>query len=156
MHLFFLFTNLPNIILCPYSPINPITSEVWQIKKKRTAWESEEARMYFYAHARFANGIINLVISHTPPKFLRIMNFLGYQGTESVGLNELNRVAFEMPAGFTSKMSQLLLIYYWVYAKPHGENIPDDLSLCKQLVEAELKLFPQVKIKKFKAFESNF
>lgn len=118
-------------------------NEVWQIKKKRTAWESEEARMYFYAHARFANGIINLVISHTPPKFLRIMNFLGYQGTESVGLNELNRVAFEMPAGFTSKMSQLLLIYYWVYAKPHGENIPDDLSLCKQLVEAELKLFPQ-------------
>lgn len=120
-------------------------SECWQIKKKRQQWESEEAREYFHAHARFANGIINLVISHTPPKFLRIMNFLGYKGTESVGLNELNRVAFEMKAGFTSKLAQLLLIYYWVYAKPHGENIPDDLSLCKKLVEAELELFPEVR-----------
>ena len=72
------------------------------------------------------------------------MNFLGYKGSESVGLNELNRAAFELNAGFTSKLAQLLLIYYWVYAKPHGENIPDDLSLCKKLVEAELELFPEV------------
>ena len=119
-------------------------SQCWQIKKKRHCWQDEEARVYFDAHMRLANGIINVVISHTPPKFLRIMNFLGYKGTESVGLNEMNRVAFEINAGFTSKMTQLLLIYYWVYAKPHGENIPDDLSLCKKLIEAELKLFPEV------------
>lgn len=123
-------------------------SECWQIKKKRRCWQNEEARVYYEADMRFANGIINLVISHTPPKFLRIMNFLGYKGTESVGLNEMNRVAFELDAGFTSKMTQLLLIYYWVYAKPHGENIPDDLSLCKKLVEAELKLFPEVRAPK--------
>lgn len=93
---------------------------------------------------RFANGMINVVISHTPPKFLRIMNFLGYKGTETIGLNEMNRVAFDLNAGYWTKMAQLTLIYYWVYGKPHGENVPDDLSLCKKLIEAELQMFPQV------------
>lgn len=72
------------------------------------------------------------------------MNFLGYKGTESIGLNEMNRVAFELNGGFMTKLAQLALIYYWVYGKPHGENIPDDLSLCKQLINAELEIFPQV------------
>ena len=119
-------------------------SECWKIMKTRTEWESSEARRYYEAHMHFTNGIINIVISHTPPKFLRIMNFLGYKGSESVGLTEVNKAAFEIDAGFTSKLAQLFLIYYWVYAKPHVENIPGDLSLCKQLVVAELELFPNV------------
>lgn len=124
-----------------------VFSELWQIKKRRKNWQDDHARLYFEAHMRFANGIINCVISHTPPKFLRIMNFLGYKGTESIGLNEMNRVAFELNGGFMTKLAQLALIYYWVYGKPHGENIPDDLSLCKQLINAELEIFPQVIIK---------
>lgn len=107
-------------------------------------WQDEQSRLYFEAHMRFANGMINVVISHTPPKFLRIMNFLGYKGTETIGLNEMNRVAFDLNAGYWTKMAQLTLIYYWVYGKPHGENVPDDLSLCKKLIEAELQMFPQV------------
>lgn len=118
-------------------------NECWQIKRKRKNWADQQARVYYEAHMRIGNGIVNVVISHTPPKFLRIMSMLGYKGTESVGLNEMNKVAFEMNAGFTSKLAQLMLIYYWVYAKPHGENIPNDLSLCQKLVEAELELFPK-------------
>nr|XP_027205602.1 tetratricopeptide repeat protein 39C-like [Dermatophagoides pteronyssinus] len=118
-------------------------NELWQVKKRRKLWQDEHARLYFEAHMRFANGMINVVISHTPPKFLRIMNFLGYKGTETIGLNEMNRVAFDLNAGYWTKMAQLTLIYYWVYGKPHGENVPDDLSLCKKLIEAELQMFPQ-------------
>ncbi|KAI7692649.1 Tetratricopeptide repeat protein 39A, partial [Sarcoptes scabiei] len=118
-------------------------SELWQIRKRRQNWEDELARLYFEAHMRFANGLINIIISHTPPKFLKIMNFLGYKGSESIGLNEMNKVAFEMNAGFMSKIAQLALIYYWVYGKPHGENVPSDLSLCKQMIEAELKIYPK-------------
>lgn len=121
-----------------------IHSELWQIRKRRQNWEDELARLYFEAHMRFANGLINIIISHTPPKFLKIMNFLGYKGSESIGLNEMNKVAFEMNAGFMSKIAQLALIYYWVYGKPHGENVPSDLSLCKQMIEAELKIYPKV------------
>lgn len=112
--------------------------------KNRTAWEDPEAKLYFDSHVRSANGVTNLLISHTPPKFLRIMNFLGYKSNESAGLNAINEIAFKTNSGFVSKVAQLVLIYYWVYAKPHGENIPDDLSLCKHLIDTELQLYPKV------------
>lgn len=121
--------------------------------KRRTTWKDLEAKLYFDAHVIYSSGLTNIVISHTPPKFLRIMNFLGYKGEESIGLNFFNKVAFEMNAGFTTKQAQLTLIFYWVYAKPHAENIPEDLSTCKQLVEAELQIFPQVSFVCLNAFQ---
>ena len=66
-----------------------------------------------------ANGVAHLSISQTPPKILRVINFLGYRGEESRAWSEINRAAFELP-GIISHLGRMFLIFYWSYAEPHG------------------------------------
>ncbi len=99
--------------------------------------------MHFEAGVRLAHGITHLLISHMPPKLLRVVNFLGYRGVVSIGFEEINKTAFQLP-GVSSKLAQMVLLIHWLYAEPHGCLGPKNLTLCKQVVEKELGKFPKV------------
>jgi len=68
---------------------------------------------------------------------------LGYKGVRSIGFEEINKAAFELP-GISSKLAQFVLLTYWLYAEPHGCLGPKDLTLCRQVIDKELKKFPNV------------
>ncbi|CAG2168527.1 unnamed protein product [Oppiella nova] len=67
------------------------------IMRTRSHWESETSRLNFESTVRCCNGICHLVISNIPPKILRIINFLGIRGVESLGWKNINKAAFELP-----------------------------------------------------------
>ncbi|CAG2182075.1 unnamed protein product, partial [Oppiella nova] len=95
------------------------------------------------AGVRFANGLKNLAISQIPPKILRVINILGYKGQESVGLEELNKAAFELP-GMNSRFARMFFIAYWLYGKSHGGlGLKKDLQMCEGIIKKELEDHPK-------------
>ncbi|XP_054160184.1 tetratricopeptide repeat protein 39A-like [Oppia nitens] len=112
------------------------------ILRSKTNWESELSRQNFEAGVRLANGIQHLMISHIPPKLLRIVNFLGYKGVESRALQELTKTAFELP-GLSARIAQVVLLVYWIVGQSHGCLGPKDLTLSQQIIDKELKRFPK-------------
>src|SRR5262249_53600977 len=87
--------------------------------RTRTKWESQLSRQHFEAGVRLAAGIQHLLISHIPPKLLKIVNFLGYKGVESRAFEELSKTAFELP-GICSRIAQIIILFYWIYGQPHA------------------------------------
>ncbi|CAG2119722.1 unnamed protein product, partial [Medioppia subpectinata] len=113
------------------------------ILKKRKQWENETSRQNFEAGVRFANGLKNLAISQIPPKILRIINILGYKGQESVGLEELNKAAFELP-GMNARFARTFFIVYWLYGKSHGGlGLNKDMKHCEEVIRKELGEHPK-------------
>ena len=107
-------------------------------------WDSDKSRLSFEAGVRFANGLANLAITTIPPKLLRVVNFLGYRGSESKAWSEINRAAFEL-SGFHHKLTRLFLIFYWSYAEPHGSIGANHLDNLKELLDSELGKYPEVR-----------
>ncbi|CAG2183713.1 unnamed protein product, partial [Oppiella nova] len=114
------------------------------ILRTRTVWESETSRQHIEAGVRLASGLQHLLISHIPPKLLKIVNFLGYKGVESRAFQELSRTAFELP-GISSRIAQIVLLFYWIAGQPHGCLGPKEQSLAfsEQIIDKELKRFPK-------------
>ncbi|CAG2116121.1 unnamed protein product [Medioppia subpectinata] len=114
------------------------------ILRNRSIWESETSKQHFEAGVRLANGIQHLTISHIPPKLLKIVNFLGYKGVESRAFQELSRTAFELP-GISSRIAQVVLLFYWIAGQPHACLGPKESSLAfsQQIIDKELKRFPK-------------
>ncbi|XP_054155073.1 tetratricopeptide repeat protein 39A-like [Oppia nitens] len=112
------------------------------ILKKRKTWESETSRLHFEAGVRFANGLKNLTISQIPPKLLRVINFVGIKGQESVGMEDLNKAAFELP-GINSRFARMFFIGYWLYGQPHGGLGPKNLTDCEAIIKKEMDEYPK-------------
>ena len=99
--------------------------------------------MYFEAGVRFANGLKHLAISQIPPKILRLVNFLGFSGKESIAFEEINKVAFEMP-GMIGRIGRMFLLGYWLFGQPHAGLGPRELPKATQVLGKELEDFPNV------------
>ena len=113
------------------------------ILKKRKQWDNDVTKLNFEAAVRLTNGLKHLAISQIPPKILRIINFLGYRGKESIGFEEINKTAFQLP-GVGSELARAFLVAYWLVALPHGALGPRNLDLCEKIMNKELENYPNV------------
>ncbi|CAG2106738.1 unnamed protein product, partial [Medioppia subpectinata] len=81
-------------------------------------------------------------LSNIPPKILRLINFLGIRGVESVGWGQINKVAFELPSLF-GQLARLFKLLYWTYADTHAGIGPVNAEICGQLMDTELRKYPK-------------
>jgi hypothetical protein len=106
------------------------------------------SKAHFEAGVSLERGFRHLVVSFLPPKLLRIINFLGYEGVRNIAFAELNKTAFELP-GIYSIISELVLIGYWIYIETHGCFGPKNVTFFEKLIEKKLEVYPNVFINEF-------
>ena len=94
---------------------------------------------------RFINGLAHLGISRIPPKFLKIINFFGFnfRGREDIGFDQINKSAFEYP-GMFAQGARMFLLAYWTYAEPHGGVGAIHNDVCIQILKKEIEEYPNV------------
>uniref|UniRef100_T1KFU4 Tetratricopeptide repeat protein 39B n=1 Tax=Tetranychus urticae TaxID=32264 RepID=T1KFU4_TETUR len=79
------------------------------IIQKRTKWQSEVTRREFASGVHAGTGIYNLALSMSPPRVLRILEFMGFSGERSIGIDELTAAA-ELDGTGRSPFAIILLL----------------------------------------------
>lgn len=85
-----------------------------QILETRNNWSSELAKRHFESGVRMGYGTFNLLMSYLPRRVLRILEYVGFSGNRSVGVNELDR-AIQLDDGLRSVLSALIILCYHSY-----------------------------------------
>ena len=83
--------NFPKFVLNCFVPF---FSECQNIVKRRKKWSSERVKECF-GHATFLSvAIYNLLISMMPPRVLKLLQFIGFDGNRRKALKYMEAVAF--------------------------------------------------------------
>lgn len=88
--------------------------ELLFIMETRTNWSSEEARKHFESGVRMGHGIFNLLMSYLPRRVLRFLEYVGFSGNRTVGVDELDK-SVALSDGLRSVFSALVILTYHSY-----------------------------------------
>lgn len=88
--------------------------ECLYIMENRTNWESNEARNHFESGVRMGHGIFNLLMSYLPRRVLRFLEYVGFSGNRTIGVDELDK-SIELNDGLRSVFSTLVILTYHTY-----------------------------------------
>lgn len=84
------------------------------IMKTRTVWSSELAKCHFESGVRMGYGTFNLLMSYLPRRVLRILEYVGFSGNRTVGIDQLDK-SIELGDGLRSTLSALITLVYHSY-----------------------------------------
>lgn len=84
------------------------------IMKTRTNWSSELAKQHFESGVRMGYGTFNLLMSYLPRRVLRILEYVGFSGNRTVGIDELEQ-SIKLADGLRSTLSALITLVYHSY-----------------------------------------
>lgn len=90
--------------------------ECLYIMENRTQWASQEAQCHFESGVRMGHGIFNLLMSYLPRRVLRFLEYVGFSGNRSIGIDELDR-SVELSDGLRSVFSALVILTYHSYVE---------------------------------------
>uniref|UniRef100_A0A6G1SNJ8 Tetratricopeptide repeat protein 39A n=1 Tax=Aceria tosichella TaxID=561515 RepID=A0A6G1SNJ8_9ACAR len=90
--------------------------ECHYILENRTEWASDEARRHFESGVRMGLGIFNLLMSYLPRRVLKFLEYVGFSGSRSVGVSELDR-SISLDDGLRSVFSALVILTYHSYVE---------------------------------------
>jgi hypothetical protein len=113
------------------------------ILETRSEWQSLTTRMQFESGTRFGNGALNLILSHLPQRVLKLFEFIGFSGSRSIGLDQLNQTA-DNPNGLRYILAELLLTSYECYMEQIFGLGKGNLHRVKEIVDRELRNFEKV------------
>jgi len=99
--------------------------------------------MHFESGTRLGIGALNLVLSHLPQRVLKLLEFMGFSGSRSVGLEQLNQTA-DNENGLRHFLAELLITSYECYMEQIFGLGRGNLIRVKEIVDRELKKFDKV------------
>lgn len=114
-----------------------------EILERRSQWQSETTRMHFESGTRLGIGALNLVISHLPQRVLKLLEFMGFSGSKSLGLEQLNQTA-DNENSLRHFLAQLLVSAYECYMEQIFGLGKGNLNRVQQIVDRNLKKFDKV------------
>lgn len=88
--------------------------ELLYIMENRSNWSSDEARKHFESGVRMGHGIFNLLMSYLPRRVLRFLEYVGFSGNRTVGVDELDK-SVALSDGLRSVFSALVILTYHSY-----------------------------------------
>lgn len=115
--------------------------ECLHIMENRQNWASDEARKHFESGVRMGHGIFNLLMSYLPRRVLRFLEYVGFSGNRSVGVDELDR-SIELHDGLRSVFSALVILTYHSYVENLFGLGSYDADRVKQLITTSLGNYP--------------
>ncbi|XP_074598536.1 tetratricopeptide repeat protein 39B-like isoform X2 [Brevipalpus obovatus] len=87
-----------------------------QILSERKEWETEESKAEFESGVRAGNGSYNLVLRLSPPRVLRILEFMGFSGDREFGIEEL-KAAADLEGTGRSIFAIMMLLMNFMYTE---------------------------------------
>jgi tetratricopeptide (TPR) repeat protein len=103
--------------------------ECLYILETRTQWSSPEARRHFESGVRMGHGIFNLLMSYLPRRVLKFLEYVGFSGSRTVGVDELDK-SINLDDGLRSVLSALVILTYHSYVENlFGLGHYDDLKV---------------------------
>lgn len=115
--------------------------ECLYILEARTQWQSEEARQHFESGVRMGHGIFNLLMSYLPSRVLRILQYVGFSGNRTLGVEELEK-SVDLNDGLRSVFSTLVILCYHTYVENLFGLGAYDIEKVKQFNESLKAHFP--------------
>ncbi|XP_014259009.1 tetratricopeptide repeat protein 39B-like [Cimex lectularius] len=114
--------------------------ECSNIMKSRD-WSNEKHLVHFQSGVHVGIGSFNLMISLLPTRIIKLLEFIGFSGSKEVGINELT-AGYRLTEGIRQVLSIMTLLTYnliAVYVLSHNDG---DLDLCEEILQQQLKLYP--------------
>lgn len=90
--------------------------ECLYILDTRDTWRSQTARIHFESGVRMGHGIFNLLMSYLPRRVLKFLEYVGFSGSRTIGVDELDR-SIELGDGLRSVFSALVILTYHSYVE---------------------------------------
>lgn len=114
--------------------------ECWNMLNHRK-WTDDHYKVHFESGVRLGAGSFNLMISLLPQRVLKLLEFIGFSGSRSVGLSELEK-GYELETSIRRVLCAIVLLGYHlivVYVLSNGEG---NLVQANAILEEQLKLKP--------------
>ncbi|XP_046440648.1 tetratricopeptide repeat protein 39B-like [Daphnia pulex] len=114
--------------------------ECWNMLNHRK-WTDDHYKVHFESGVRLGAGSFNLMISLLPQRVLKLLEFIGFSGSRSVGLSELEK-GYELQTSIRRVLCAIVLLGYHlivVYVLSNGEG---NLVQANAILEEQLKLKP--------------
>jgi len=114
------------------------------LRKTKTNWETKLSQEMFDSGYLLASGLSHIMISHMPPKLLKVVNLIGIHGEYTIGMANVTKTAF-MFTGIASHLSKIALILKTTYVDTHLGLESKNLDVCEQILQNEMKIYPNVR-----------
>ncbi|XP_046644952.1 tetratricopeptide repeat protein 39B-like isoform X2 [Daphnia pulicaria] len=114
--------------------------ECWNMLNHRK-WTDDHYKVHFESGVRLGAGSFNLMISLLPQRVLKLLEFIGFSGSRSVGLSELEK-GYELQTSIRRVLCAIVLLGYHlivVYVLSNGEG---NLVQANAILEEQLRLKP--------------
>lgn len=115
--------------------------ECAEILKNRD-WTKDPHKDHFESGVRMGIGAFNLMISLLPARVIKLLEFMGFGGDKSFGLQELEN-GFMIKTGLRQILCVMVLLAYnllVVYVLSHTDG---DLELCRKILDEQLEQYPK-------------
>lgn len=109
---------------------------------KTHKWTNERLTVHFESGVKMGVGTFNLMISLLPSRAKKLLEFIGFSGSRTVGLEELE-YGYNLKHGIRQILCVMTLLAYNLivtYAISHKEG---DLVLCEKILKEQLVLYPK-------------
>ena len=117
--------------------------ECLNILNTKTNWQSERSRRDFEAGVRMGVGTFNLMVSHLPSKVLKVLEYIGFSGNRSTGLQEIE-ISVSMKDCLRSPISALISATYHCYIEHYFGLGDGDVDYVDKMLAGWLKHYPNV------------
>jgi len=118
----------------------------------RTCWEILECRSWNVTDDRFKShfeggvqlgvGTFNLVMSLLPPRITKLLQFIGFTGSRSVGMSQLMK-CYENESCIRHFLASIILLGYNLFVTHHtGQGSSSDLKLVSEILNQKLAKYP--------------
>lgn len=108
---------------------------------KNRKWDNDVYRMHFESGVRMGIGSFNLMISLLPARIIKLLEFIGFSGDKEYGLTEL-KACYSEKRGLRHILCVMNLLCYNLIITFVLSHSDGDLDWCEQVLEQELKLYP--------------
>ncbi|XP_034247393.1 tetratricopeptide repeat protein 39B-like [Thrips palmi] len=115
--------------------------ECAEILKNRD-WTDDPHKVHFESGVRMGIGAFNLMISLLPARIIKLLEFIGFAGNKSFGLQELEQ-GFMLKTGLRQILCVMMLLAYnllVVYVLSHTDG---NLELCEKILGEQLAQYPR-------------
>ncbi|CAH1118748.1 unnamed protein product [Phaedon cochleariae] len=110
-----------------------------QILLKRK-WEVGSTKEHFESGVRMGIGAFSLMISMMPARIIKLLEFIGFSGDRQHGLNEI-AIGYSMN-GVRQIMCVMMMLGYNLFFFPVLSHRDGDLKTCKELMQTQLRQYP--------------
>jgi len=118
----------------------------------RTCWEILESRnwsdcgdkfkSHFEGGVQLGVGTFNLVMSLLPPRITKLLQFIGFTGSRSIGMSQLMK-CYQNESCIRHFLSSIILLGYNLFITHHtGQGASSDYKLVKEILDNKLDKHP--------------